>query len=193
MLDPMAIDFRCDYCGRQLSLAPSLAGQETTCPNCGVTLLVPGVDPALAPTAMEQPLEQPVAAQKPAGEATVPCPYCGERIRPRASKCQFCGEHLQQGQVARGGTHGGSDPSVDNAATISLVLGLVGILFCGLAAPFAIWQAGVAKQRALALGIPVPGTATAGAILGWVVVALMVLGVLFVFLIFGLAAVGSAF
>jgi hypothetical protein len=177
----MAIDFRCEYCGRRLSLADSLAGRETSCPNCGVSLLVPGADPGQAPTVKVVP---PGAG---AQLRTVPCPCCREPIEPAARRCPFCGEQVAPAALSPLA----SDASVDSPATLSLVLGLVGILVCGLAAPFAIWQAGVARQRATALGVAVPGTATAGAILGWVVVALMAFAMLFVFGMMALAIVGG--
>lgn len=181
MLGRMAIEFRCDYCGRQVSLADSLAGQETSCPNCGVTLHVPGSsDPALAPTVSP-------AAGASLKKTSAPCPYCGEEIHSRVPKCPHCGE-----QLGRPGAAMGRDPAIDSAATLSLVLGLVGILLCALAGPFAIWQGGIAQQKARAAGVDTPGTATAGIILGWITVALFVLSLLFVCVVFGLMGAGAA-
>lgn len=180
MLGRMAIEFRCDYCGRQVSLADSLAGQETSCPNCGVTLHVPGgADGGLAPT-----LAPPRTAKT---STSAPCPYCGEELQSRVSKCPHCGEQLGQPGAAYG-----RDPGIDSAATLSLVLGLIGILLCAFAGPFAIWQGGIASQKARAAGVATPGTATAGIILGWITVALFVLGLLFFCAIFGLGMAGAA-
>lgn len=180
----MAIEFRCDYCGRQLSLAEGLAGQETACPNCGVSLLVPAAAAgAYGPDLGGAPTVQ-TSSRPP--EQRVPCPYCGEQIKKEAHKCPHCGEGLGQ-RPGRSYV----DPGIESAATLSLVLGLVGILLCCMAAPFAIWQASVARQKAVAAGVPTPGTATAGAILGWISVALTGLVILFYCVIFGVAAAGG--
>lgn len=63
----------------------------------------------------------------------------------------------------------------NSAATLSLVLGILGIVILPILAPFAIWQANKAEK----LGKP----ATAGKVLGWIGVAFLAIGVL-VFLFF---------
>lgn len=63
---------------------------------------------------------------------------------------------------------------MDSAATTALVLGIVS-LFCALAAPFAIWQGNVATGLARQARVSVPGGATVGIVLGWIVCGLTVL------------------
>lgn len=67
------------------------------------------------------------------------------------------------------------------SAETSLVLGIIGVVMLPVLAPFALWQAYKSEK----LG----GRATAGKVLGWVGVALLILGVLWliaVFAFFGL-------
>lgn len=78
----------------------------------------------------------------------------------------------------------------NSRATTALVLGILGLVVCGLCAPFA-WQIGNEELRAIDAGRRDPsnrGTAQAGRILGIVGTALIAIGILFL-LVFGLAAV----
>lgn len=62
------------------------------------------------------------------------------------------------------------------SADTSLVLGILGVVMLPILAPFAVWQAYKSEK----LG----GRATAGKVLGWVGVALLVLGVLWLIVFF---------
>ncbi|PFG39754.1 hypothetical protein ATJ97_2267 [Georgenia soli] len=64
--------------------------------------------------------------------------------------------------------HGHDRASADasSAATLSIIFGVVGIVLLPILAPLAVWQANKAEK----LGTP----ATAGKVLGWVGVALLV-------------------
>jgi len=73
----------------------------------------------------------------------------------------------------------------NSAATLSLVLGILGIVILPILAPFAIWQANKAEK----LGKP----ATAGKVLGWIGVAFLAIGVLaFLFFLVALIVGASA-
>jgi len=61
-------------------------------------------------------------------------------------------------------------------ATTSLVTGIIGILCCGLLGIVALVTGKQATAEAAAAGFPQPGNAKAGIILGWIAIALMVLG-----------------
>ncbi len=76
-------------------------------------------------------------------------------------------------------------------ATVSLVTGLIGLLCCFLLGIVAIVTGKQATAEAAAAGLPQPGNAKAGIILGWVSIGLAVLGILayiVIFLVFGFAA-----
>ena len=79
----------------------------------------------------------------------------------------------------------------------ALVLGIIGILLCGLAAPFAWWQ-GKSAEDAIASNpgrYGGKGMATTGKILGMVGVGLLVLGIIaFILLvIIGVAADNTSY
>ncbi len=81
-------------------------------------------------------------------------------------------------------------------ATTALVLGILGIVICGLLAPFA-WYIGNKEVQAIDEGLRPPenrGTANAGKILGIIGTVLLAIGVIIgvIFLLFAVvAAVGS--
>lgn len=124
------------------------------------------------------------------------CPDCAERIKARARVCRFCGwgrEQSSKGKVpsAKRGHMRSRDPgspAAVSAATSSLVLGILGLLVCGILAPFAILQANASARYARIARVPTPGTATAGLILGWIQVGYFLLVVLWVVAAGGLAA-----
>jgi len=79
-------------------------------------------------------------------------------------------------------------------ATVSLVTGIIGLLCCVLLGIVAIVTGKQATAEAAAAGLPQPGNAKAGIILGWVSIALTVVGILayaLIFLIFGFSATMS--
>lgn len=93
----------------------------------------------------------------------------------------------QQGPYSGGGyppapspAHGYGQAAADgnSAATLAIVFGVVGIVLLPILAPLAIWQANKAEK----LGV----NATAGKVLGWVGVALLIVYALMVvaFLVF---------
>lgn len=76
-------------------------------------------------------------------------------------------------------------------ATTSLITGILGLLCCFLLGIVAIVTGKQATTEAAAAGLPQPGNAKAGIILGWVSIGLTIAGILFYvlfFLIFGVAA-----
>jgi uncharacterized protein DUF4190 len=80
-------------------------------------------------------------------------------------------------------------------AVLSLVLGIVGIVVCGIAAPFA-WAQGRNAERAIAGAPPGAysgkGMATAGKILGIIGTALLAIGVVALILLIVLGAASSS-
>jgi hypothetical protein len=72
-----------------------------------------------------------------------------------------------------------------------LVTGIIGLLCCGLLGIVAIVTGKQATTEAVAAGYPQPGNAKAGIILGWIAIALMILGILAWILLFALGVAGS--
>jgi hypothetical protein len=72
-----------------------------------------------------------------------------------------------------------------------LVTGIIGLLCCGLLGIVAIVTGKQATTEAAAAGYPQPGNAKAGIILGWIAIALMILGILAWILLFTLGVAGS--
>jgi len=56
---------------------------------------------------------------------------------------------------------------IESEANTALVLGIVALVACGLAGPFAISKANEVTRQARQARIPVPGAATGGLIMGW--------------------------
>lgn len=84
-------------------------------------------------------------------------------------------------------------PSDNKRALWSLILGIVGIICCGLAAPFA-WYMGQAEVKAIDAGQAARenrGMALAGMILGIVGTVLLVLGLIWFLFFGGMAVIGS--
>jgi hypothetical protein len=76
-------------------------------------------------------------------------------------------------------------------ATTSLVTGIVGILCCGLLGIVALVTGKQATAEAAAAGFPQPGNAKAGIILGWIAIALMVLGLLVWMVVIAVGGIGA--
>jgi TM2 domain-containing membrane protein YozV len=82
---------------------------------------------------------KPSPANAAAGEATRPCPFCGEPIRTIAKKCRHCGEYLDPGARGRRALVPAVErrPAVREvvhpaaAAVLSLVWPGAGQMYCG--------------------------------------------------------------
>jgi len=84
----------------------------------------------------------------------------------------------------------------DSQATLALVLGILGIIVCGIMAPFA-WSIGNTEVRAIDAGRRDPanrGTAQAGKVLGIVGTVLLGIGIVIglIFLFIGLVVAVSS-
>lgn len=119
---------------------------------------------------------------------TKECRFCGEEIRKAAIKCRHCGEHLKQ---RPGGGDARIRKQIDDAATMALIMAIIGIVACPITLPIGIIKGNEAKRRAIAAGIAVPGGATAGIIIGWLFISLNVLAILAVVLLFVVAIVAA--
>ncbi|MEZ6184625.1 MAG: DUF4190 domain-containing protein [Planctomycetota bacterium] len=126
----------------------------------------------------------PLAGTQPGGRVT--CPHCGVQADVPAR-----GPEVYRPPQARGG---GPVPAfeataVNDAGNTALLFGILGLVLCQLLGPIAIAKGNQAKSLAVEAGLPVPGSANAGLILGWISTGIMILSAAFFCLIFGLAAI----
>lgn len=87
----------------------------------------------------------------------------------------------------------GSAPASSNKPTISLVLGILGVVCCGLLGPIA-WYMGSAELKAIRAGTAPAkgeGVAKAGMILGIIATVLLLIGMAWVFFAGGMAVLQS--
>jgi tetratricopeptide (TPR) repeat protein len=138
--------------------------------------------------------QAPIAPQAPPG--TVQCPRCGQFSRIGMT-CEFCASpmappprpsspaHQPQQYSPVGMGMGGYNPAMKpHRATTVLVLGIVGLLLCGICGIFA-WIYGNKDLAEMDAGIMDPSgrsTTQIGRVLGMVTVGLMVIGFLFTML-----------
>lgn len=87
----------------------------------------------------------------------------------------------------------GSGPATSNRPTIALILGILGIICCGLLAPVA-WYIGSQELKSIAAGTAPAageGLAKAGMILGIIGTVLLLLTMLWIFFAGGMAVLQS--
>ena len=115
-------------------------------------------------------MEEPEAPEEPR------CPYCKEVVRPDAVKCRWCGEFLKKDLALRARLRKRPPPdaSLPEPSTI-LVLGILGILVCGVLGAFALTQGNDYLNKCRAYRIPPSGIAVAGRALGIVSCIIMVI------------------
>jgi hypothetical protein len=107
------------------------------------------------------------------------CPYCKEVVRPDALKCRWCGEFLKKDLRLRGRFRKRPplDASLPEPSTI-LVLGLLGLLVCGVLGAFALTQGNDYLHKCRVYGIRPSGVAVAGRTLGIVSCVIMLIQVI---------------
>jgi predicted small lipoprotein YifL len=114
--------------------------------------------------------------------------YCAECMAPHHGECwdehgacsaSGCGDlewvQSREGtstpqkrrRKKRGPKRGLSRGRIESEANTALVLGIVALVACGLAGPFAISKANEVTRQARQARIPVPGAATGGLVMGW--------------------------
>jgi len=101
----------------------------------------------------------------------------------------------RRGGADRGRSRGGADPAararVESAANMALIFGILSIAVIALVGPIAIIKGNEATRLARRARISVPGTATAGLVMGWIATVLMIL-VFGMFLLLFVGVLGAA-
>ncbi len=121
---------------------------------------------------------------------TKECQYCGETIKKAAIKCRHCGEGLKKRK--KRGPGAAVRKTIDDAANLSLIMAILGILVCPLTLIVAIIKGNEAKRMALRNRMPVPGGASAGIMIGWIFGILNLVSILLVVVLFAVAAGAAA-
>lgn len=114
--------------------------------------------------------------------------FCGECLAPHHGECwdehgacsaSGCGEvewvesrerstPRKKKRRKKKRRRGPSPAQINSEANTALVLGLVALVACGIAGPFAISKANQVTRQARQARMPVPGAATGGLIMGWI-------------------------
>lgn len=138
----MAIEVKCDHCGRLLKSRDEAAGRTGKCPGCGARIAIPAMSGAREPQIDEAELMLPPPelplAPPPLPPASVqesprrPCPKCGESIAVGAAKCRFCGTIFDK-RITK---HRGKERSGD--ASLGVAEWLLAILCSGIGCIFGI-------------------------------------------------------
>ena len=145
-------------CGRQVPTPPEWAGQWITCPGCAGSLYAPfpGDKPAVP------------------ASATRLCALCAETIPVSDVRCRYCGSDPAGVRPAPAPTPA-RPTSTDDGVPV-LIVGLIGLVLCQLAAP-AAWVMGSSYEaRCRARGEKPSGPGHAGKIVGIVGTVMLVLG-----------------
>ena len=145
-------------CGRQVETQPDWAGQWISCPGCAGSLYAPF------------PGDKPSV---PTG-ATRLCALCAETIPVSDVRCRYCGSDPTGARPAAAPVPA-RPTSTDDGMPV-LIVGLIGILLCQLAAPAAWIMGSSYEARCRARGEAPSGPGHAGKVVGIVGTVMLGLG-----------------
>jgi len=157
-------------CGKRVEPQPEWAGQWIVCPGCAGSLYSPFPGPkpstpsvAAAPGGFEEFPSVQVAA-----EPTRLCPLCAETISAADPKCRFCGGSTSAAP-APPPVRPAPPPApaqVGDGGVASLIVSLVGYMFCGLLCPIGWLLASNYEAACRRQGVEPAGAGKAGKIIG---------------------------
>ena len=149
-------------CGRNVETQPEWAGQWITCPGCAGALYAPypGPKPS-APTIPDVPI----------AVATRLCPLCAETIPADDPNCRYC-----SGPRPPAAPRPAPAVSAGDGGVASLVVSLMGYMFCGLLCPIGWYLGSKHEGDCRRLGIEPSGSGKAGKIIGIIGTVFLILG-----------------
>ncbi len=191
----MAERVECPSCGQEMNLPEGSAGKKVKCRGCdSVCRIQATADGALTLTI--PPAPAPLSELTPILEEIEPPPLPPSNARSRSttggSRRRHGGSSRRSGSDRQGSSREGSGRPPDGATTI-FVLGILGLVICGVCAPFA-WVKGNAYVQACRRARVRPeGIGSAGRILGIIGTVYLLLAVCWtLFILIGILTMSQA-
>ncbi len=172
-------------CGRKVETQPDWAGQWITCPGCNGSLYAPFPGPKPStPTALPGPGDFEEFPTAPAAAPTRLCPFCSETIPVADPNCKFCGSAISAPPPARPAPPPSAVPArpqkVGDGGVASLIVSLVGYMFCGLLCPIGWYLGSKYEAECRRQGVEPESTGKAGKIIGIIGSVFLILGAIWV-------------
>jgi len=163
-------------CGRKVDTQPEWSGQWITCPGCAGSLYAPFPGPKPSTPTVPTPADFEEFPVVPTAAPTRLCPLCAETIPVADPKCKFCGGATA---APRPPVRPLPTPPSDSGGIGSLVVSLLGYMFCGLLCPIGWLLGSNYEADCRRRGVEPSGAGKAGKIIGIIGTIFLILGFLF--------------